>query len=619
MKKTVKDRALDGAQGAPRDGEINGADAEATFVDIPLGNLVPRPNGRKTFEPKKLAELAGSLKASGFNQPLLVRPTATVGQYEIVCGERRWRAATAAKLSIAPCVIKPLSDAEAAFASASENLQRVDLAHLEEAEEFAALAEQFSLKEIARRLSKPDTFIAARLPLVGAITEVKEDLVSGAITLGHALAVARLDPALQSAALSACFHTQWSGDEQRFVPDKTSPRTVAELETWIKRYVLLDLSKAPFKLDDPTLRADGLTCLKCPQRAGSNPSLFSDIEKGDTCMNPVCFAQKQTAFVNIEAKRLAGKAPEPVPIISETYSTAPPGMLSQHDFADVTKNKCEGAEAAVWGDGAHPGKKAWICRSADCQTHKARFRESAAAKGGTGVASPGAKPDAGKNARRRQELLDIKVNEMTRRALFLQAMKKFKHPLGREERLGCALRMFEGLGEYEKTVVEALMEWEKADEREKIASLEDKELAQFMVLCTFVHFGANQYGQCPVSQKQVIALADTLGLNYLLVDAQSRVTLSPKKHAAAHKAYLAEVEAGGGGSPPQVYLEATDEKTVEKKAKPAKSAVKAPAKSVAKSAVKATAKLAPAFINEEDDRDPFPEYEGDEEVNYDDE
>lgn len=151
-----------------------------------------KPNAsqpRKDFEQSALEELAESIRENGVIQPLIVREKN--GNFEIVAGERRWRAAKIAKLEELPVVIRTATDQDVAELTLIENIQREDLNPIEEAEAYEKLAERFGLThdEIARKTGKNRSVITNQLRLLKLSDKAKEALVSGAITTGHARAL----------------------------------------------------------------------------------------------------------------------------------------------------------------------------------------------------------------------------------------------------------------------------------------------------------------------------------------------------------------------------------------------------------------------------------------------
>jgi ParB family chromosome partitioning protein len=154
---------------------------------------------RQRFDPEQLEALAESIRANGILQPILVRPRpGAPGNYEIIGGERRWRAAQLAKLHEVPIIVRELSDREALELALVENVQRQDLTALEEAEGYRRLLDEFqnTQEELAHRVGKSRSHIANTLRLLGLPTPVKALLENGQLTAGHARALLNAaDPA----------------------------------------------------------------------------------------------------------------------------------------------------------------------------------------------------------------------------------------------------------------------------------------------------------------------------------------------------------------------------------------------------------------------------------------
>ena len=160
------------------------------LLDLPVESLVPNPHQpRRRFEPEALNELAASIRASGLLQPIVVRRRGE--EYEILVGERRWRAAQQAGLSRVPALAREATDAEALELALVENLLREDLNPLEEADAYHRLLGEFgwTQDELARRIGKDRSSIANALRLRRLPEAVQDDLRAGRLTMGHARAL----------------------------------------------------------------------------------------------------------------------------------------------------------------------------------------------------------------------------------------------------------------------------------------------------------------------------------------------------------------------------------------------------------------------------------------------
>jgi ParB family chromosome partitioning protein len=170
-------------------GEGTGDAGRSTRM-VPVELLHPsRFQPRRNFDSEGLMALVESIKAQGILQPLLVRPHPEMqGHFEIVAGERRWRAAQAAQLHEVPVILRSLGDREALEVAIVENVQRQDLNPLEEAEGYRRLLDDFqhTQEDLARAVGKSRSHIANVLRLLGLPEEVRELLREGKITPGHA-------------------------------------------------------------------------------------------------------------------------------------------------------------------------------------------------------------------------------------------------------------------------------------------------------------------------------------------------------------------------------------------------------------------------------------------------
>ena len=168
------------------------------FQLLGIDQLVPgKFQPRRYFDEDELRALATSLEKSGVLQPLLVRPlSATDGakgaaQFEIIAGERRWRAAQLAKLHTVPVIVQSLSDSVALEVGIIENVQRADLNPIEEAEGYQRLIEEFAYTqaELAETIGKSRSHIANILRLTSATPKVRDGLIMGTLSMGHARAL----------------------------------------------------------------------------------------------------------------------------------------------------------------------------------------------------------------------------------------------------------------------------------------------------------------------------------------------------------------------------------------------------------------------------------------------
>lgn len=161
-------------------------------VLVPVEKIVPNPDQpRRDFDPDALLDLANSLKQKGVIQPLIVRAIPGTDRYEIVAGERRWRAAQIAKLHELPVVIREFNDTEVLEIAIIENIQRADLNAIEEALAYRQLMDRFghTQEKIAEALSRSRSHIANLLRLLALPEDVQGYVKNGALSAGHARAL----------------------------------------------------------------------------------------------------------------------------------------------------------------------------------------------------------------------------------------------------------------------------------------------------------------------------------------------------------------------------------------------------------------------------------------------
>ena len=163
----------------------------ASLVEIPVGDLSPNPNQpRVYFDEESLSDLAASIREIGVLQPLLVRQLPD-GSYQLIAGERRWRAAQRAGLATVPAVVKTTDDMSSVEQALVENLHRQDLAPLEEAGAYQQLIDDFSLThdDVAKRVGKSRSSITNSLRLLALPAAIQVFLADGRLSAGHAKAL----------------------------------------------------------------------------------------------------------------------------------------------------------------------------------------------------------------------------------------------------------------------------------------------------------------------------------------------------------------------------------------------------------------------------------------------
>jgi len=174
-----------------------GKGGHAVLHELPISSISPNRNQpRKRMDPGKLASLAASIKEHGVETPVIVRRTGS--GFELIAGERRWRAAREAGLKTVPAVVRDASDQQALILAIVENIQREDLNPMEEAASFQILLKDLTQEELARKVGRDRATVANTLRLLKLPADVQEAVRAGRISAGHARAILALDtPAAQ--------------------------------------------------------------------------------------------------------------------------------------------------------------------------------------------------------------------------------------------------------------------------------------------------------------------------------------------------------------------------------------------------------------------------------------
>ncbi len=199
-------------------------------VEIRLSDIEPNSDQpRKEFDPQALQDLSDSISRYGLLQPLLVRPL-TGGRYQLVAGERRWRASRMAGLDFVPAVVKELDNQQTAEIALVENLQREDLNPVEEADGYRSLMDDYSLtqEEVAVRVGRSRSAVANSVRLLSLPEEVLDLIKSGKISAGHGRALLAFDDQteLLKAAKSASFGANVREIERLAKKSKESPKAL---------------------------------------------------------------------------------------------------------------------------------------------------------------------------------------------------------------------------------------------------------------------------------------------------------------------------------------------------------------------------------------------------------
>lgn len=312
--------------------------------EIPLDQITPWQAGqmRTHFDEVKLAELAASIKEKGVLQPILIRPMPrfravllTSGRYavtnqfgfelsnhdteweaekasndrtskqnqrclyELVAGERRWRASKIAGVATIPAILRELDDKTALEIQVIENLQRTDLSALEEAAGYKRLIAEhgYTADSLAERLGKSKSYVYGRLKLCGLPPVVSKHLASGEISPSIAELIGRVpSEELREKLCAVLFRhadAEWG-----------HPPTFRATKDLIEREYMKELKGAPFSKSDAKLIPSAGACTKCAKLTGNDRGSYPD-GRADVCTDPICFKAKVAAQQKREVQKLA--------------------------------------------------------------------------------------------------------------------------------------------------------------------------------------------------------------------------------------------------------------------------------------------------------------------------
>jgi ParB/RepB/Spo0J family partition protein len=441
------------------------------IIDIPLSRLfVALWNARKTFDESALADLTASIQQHGIQVPLIVRPIMSAkrkesGDYEIIAGHRRHRGAERSGKADAPCIVRDLSDDEAREIGMVDNLQREDLAPMEEAKAFGELLKGSNVESVAAKLGKDPSFVARRLKLLSAIPPVQAALEANAIEVGHALELARLDEKQQAKLFTwlgvvaegrpagleqddeededACPHGVSfdedcerceNGDDGETEEEKAASPTltwrqtgksVAELRRQIGATMLRVLNEAPFPLEQ---NIAPLPCTECPKRTINSTLLFSDVSL-DSCTDSECYGGKVRAWVRYSLQYAEENGKKLVLVgHSSWYDKTEDTVVPKYNVKLIEDGKddaCESQEDAIWYDGPRAGHAFTICRNTNCKTHYG-FQTPKGGRSGNTSAQNAAEL-VKQQKERKQTLAKVNVQKRYRNALFI-ALGQAKAP-----------------------------------------------------------------------------------------------------------------------------------------------------------------------------------------------
>ena len=333
------------------------------LLTLKIAHLVEsKTNPRQTYDKEALKELADSIKAKGILEPLIARKAASNGNYEIVVGSRRFRAAKLAGLEEVPAVVRQLSDEECIELQVIENEQRADVHPMEQAIGYERMFKAgHSYEEIAARIGKTPGHVRFQLQYTKLIEPVKKAFLANQIGSANALQISRLQPDRQKEVWGWFKNDDW---------------TPARLAQAINQRFFLILSEAPFDPKDKTLIPAAGSCMDCPKRAGADTLLFPDIKDKDTCTDSKCFEAKQKSYI----ARIVQQHPDAIRLTIGQGYFGSPKPIGLTNWVKAGKHKCdnlrEGVVVEIITRSPHELQKAklgqvlQVCTGEKCKVHR---------------------------------------------------------------------------------------------------------------------------------------------------------------------------------------------------------------------------------------------------------
>lgn len=415
--------------------------ATADYKQIPWADLQVSPtNPRRRINDETIQSLSGSIRTKGILEPLIVRQGDK--KYEIVCGERRYRAAGIAELKEIPCLVRNLTDEEVLDIQIHENLHREDVHPMDEAYGYQVLKDKLKCdtKELALRVGKPEGYVVNRLKLNLLIKEVQKDIDDQYLPLSYALEIAKYSPEIQKYIYAEVYRKEGKYKRDRYVqiPVKGEMVSWRNFIEWINTNIHRLLSRAPFDPKATNLRPDRLACSNCAERTGAIVSLFeaNQVGRKDACLNPSCFFQKVQTHVEVRRSELAAlrkvEASE-VPLVRSWCYSNGEDYLGTESAVIISGTKrgnkvksCNKAISAIDIEPENYGQTVQVClKTSGCKIH---WRESKVSsdqnKSKSAEAESAQRLDAHRG--RREEIWNAKVAEAVRIRVFKLAAERFE-------------------------------------------------------------------------------------------------------------------------------------------------------------------------------------------------
>lgn len=555
---------------------------ETTEMMIPLGLIEvspfePQVMRRKHFKTDDDGQLAASIKSQGLLSPIVVRPnppgSKSKATYQIVAGERRFRATKLTGATEIRAFVRIISDDDALEIQMQENLQRVQPDPLEEAFSFGYLIKHngLTVTDVATKFGRKVHLVQRRLKLNDLIPEALKDIADGYLPLGHAEEIA-LYPADAQKRILEKHAYKWDDKKDGF-------ESLEKMKKEIHEDIVMHLPSAIFSKEATDLHPKNLACFDCPERTGFTPKLFDpQITKDDHCLNRVCFENKQNTHIRNVKKEVGEmlrekfvlmsvmdekEIAEAVPMISDSwiYGEATlknrygDGVFVEHaEYFD--QPECEKSSPGVVINGDAFGSIKYFCTDEKCETH------------GTGKSEK----DSGRSKwqlQSKEKEWNVKVSQETRARIFTNAIKTFDNTqtfwMYDDLIKDLIANLWNRTYNTKDSLINLLsgLNWENFPKKPKdekvfrkfIDTLDKQKQSQILFLLITADVGYSTWQEVDQSGVKEIAHMWT-DFDYAHVDAKTRLDLTPEEFKAMHKEYLAKIEDGEEIEPPKLFLTA---------------------------------------------------------------
>jgi len=305
-------------------------------------------------------ELCSSVKQHGVIQNILVRPAGK--KFEIVDGERRVRASKKNGLKSIKAEVRALTDVEVMEIQLIGFEHKKGIHPLAEASAMQALIDTgvHTIQTVADRLGKKVQYVAQRVQLLKLSDDIKKTFAEGKIELGHALLIAKHQPADQNKIM-------------KYLEGSNFRYSAEQVRQWIGGTLMLNLSKAPFKIKDELLFPDAGSCIDCLKRTGSNADLFPEVSGNNICTDPACYKEKVELHIRRALEKAEAEGKPLLKLDDNYFAKTKKDVIGALDYVEYNAkhHPKELAHRAIIVKGKAPGKYLTVVLKENLTTEKA--------------------------------------------------------------------------------------------------------------------------------------------------------------------------------------------------------------------------------------------------------